>query len=67
MRDSTTPSQGPMEHVYTHTWVDSEPATAGKHSWTESIRGYAASAGRGFASAGFLWGGPADDAHTHIQ
>jgi hypothetical protein len=67
MRDNLTSSRGPRQCVYVHTWMDSEPATAVKDSRTETIRGCPASAGSGFASAGFRWGGTADDAHTHIQ
>ena len=67
MRDSTTSSRSPVEGVYAHTWVDSEPAAGVEHSWTESIRGYLASVGCGLASIGFLWSEPVNDAHTHIQ
>lgn len=67
MRDSTILSPGPMEHVYAHTWVDSEPATAVEPSWTESVGGHSALAGSGFASNRLLWSEPADNAHTHIQ
>jgi len=67
MRDSTTLSPSPREHVYAHTWVDSEPATAVEPSWTESINGHLALAGGGRASIGFRWSKPVDNAHTYIQ
>jgi hypothetical protein len=67
MKDSTILSASPMEHVYAHTWVDGEPATAVEPSWTESINGYLALAGSGLASIGLLWSEPANNAHTHIR
>ena len=66
MRDSATSSPSCMEHVYAHTWVDSEPAAAVEHSWTESICGYLALVGSGLASIGFLWSEPAANTHTPI-
>ena len=67
MRDSTTSSPSSREHVYAHTWVDSEPATAVEPSWTESVDGYLSLAGSGRASNRLLWSETADNAHTHIQ
>ncbi len=67
MRDNTTSSPGPREHVYAHTWVDSEPATAVEHSWTESIGGYLAAVGSGLATVGFLWSEPPANTHTPIR
>ena len=67
MRDSATSSPSPVERVYAHTWVDSEPATAVEPSWTESIGGYLTSVGRGLAALGFLWSEPAANTHTPIR
>jgi len=67
MRDSTTSSPSPREHVYAHTWVDSELATAVEPSWIESIGGCFASVGSSLASVGLLWSEPAANTHTPIR